>query len=129
MKRIQLRNIPDPNFPPGSEGFNANLLSWSEAIKQVIRKPLDPQKGAEVEEIRKGIRVLDALDKAQNGVLELEDADWEHLKTKVNAMQWAFVDKRILQFIEDVLDAGENVTLNAQMDAARDGQVVAQPVV
>ena len=103
-------------------------MAWDEAIRQVIRKPLDPQKGAEVEEIRKGIRVLDALDNAKDGVVELEDADWEHLKTKVQAMQWAFVDKRILQFIDDVMDASEQVTLNAQLDAAKDGQVIPQPV-
>jgi len=128
MKRIQLRNIPDPRFPPGTPEFSQNLMAWDEAIRQVIRRPLDTQKGAEIEEIRKGIRVLDALDKAEDGVITLEDADWEHLKSKTQAMQWAFVDKRILQFIDDVMDASENVTLNAQMDAARDGQVVAQPV-
>jgi|307.fasta_scaffold00843_12 hypothetical protein len=128
MKRIQLRNIPDPRFPPGTPEFSQNLMAWDEAIRQVIRRPLDTQKGAEIEEIRKGIRVLDALDKAKDGVIELEDADWEHLKAKTQAMQWAFVDKRILQFIDDIMDASETVTLNAQMDAAKDGQVVAQPV-
>jgi hypothetical protein len=128
VKRIQLRNIPDPRFPPGTPDFSQNLLAWDEAIRQVIRKPLDPQKGAEIEEIRKGIRVLDALDKAENGVVTFEDADWEHLKAKVQAMQWAFVDKRILQFIDDVMDATDTVTLNAQLEAAKDGQVVPQPV-
>jgi len=128
VKRIQLRNLPDSRFPPGTPEFSQNLMAWDEAIRQVIRKPLDPQKGAEVEEIRKGIRVLDALDNAKDGVVELEDADWEHLKTKVQAMQWAFVDKRILQFIDDVMDASEQITLNAQLDAAKDGQVIPQPV-
>ena len=108
MKRIPLRIIPDDRFPLGTQEFQANILSWPEAIRQVIRRPLDPQKGADIEEIRKGIRVLDALDK-NNQVLELEDADWTHLVEKTKAMQWAFVDRRIIQFIDDVNNATDEM--------------------
>jgi hypothetical protein len=104
VKRIQLRSIPDERFPPGTPEHEPNLLDWSEAIRQVLRRPLDPQKGADIEEMRRSIRVLDALEVA-NGTLELEDADWQHLCQKVRAMQWAFVDRRIVQLIDDVLDA------------------------
>ena len=131
MKRILLRTIPDDRFPPGSPDYLINVLSYSEAVRQVIRRPLDPQKGADIEEIRKGIRVLDAVDKADKSnanTLELEDADWEHLRDKTNAMQWAFVDRRVLEFIDAVIGADENVTLNVELEAAKDGHVVAEAV-
>jgi hypothetical protein len=104
MKQIVLRTLADDRFAPGTPEFTANLLNWSEAIRQVLRRPLDPQKGADIEELRRSIRVLDALD-ACDGTLELEDADWEHLCQKVKAMQWAFVDRRIVQLIDSVLEA------------------------
>jgi hypothetical protein len=104
MKRIVLRTLADDRSVPGTAEYTANVLDWSEAIRQVLRRPLDPQKGADIEEMRRSIRVLDALD-ASDGTLELEDADWQHLCQKVRAMQWAFVDRRIVQLIDSVLDA------------------------
>ena len=97
MKRIPLRSMSDPGTAEPA------VIEWAGVIRAVIRRPLDQQKGVDVQEIRSGIRVLDALDHA-NGTLELEDADWEHLCTKTRAMQWAFVDRRILSFIEDVTE-------------------------
>lgn len=96
MKRITLRTEGD--------------LEWAEIVRQVIRRPMDPQRGADITEMRSGIRVLDALDKS-NGVLELEDADYEHLKMKTLAMQWVAVDKRLVQFVDEVTTATEKETL------------------
>jgi len=115
MKRIPLKVIPDPRFPIGSEGFEQNVIVYSEVVRQVIRRPLDQQKGADIEEMRKGIRILDQLDKSTT-VLELEDADWEHLKTKTNAMPWAFVDKRIIEFVDLVNAATDTITLNDSLN-------------
>jgi hypothetical protein len=89
MKRIVLRLQDD--------------LDWAQIIREVIRRPLDPKSGADIDEIRRGVRVLDALDQA-DGALELEDADWEHLKIKTLAMPWAIIDKRILEFVDDVTE-------------------------
>jgi len=96
MKRVVLRTMPDQNY---------GTLSWADIVQQVIRRPLDGR-GADIDELRRGIRVLDALD-AANGSVELEDADWEHLRQKVQAMQWGFVDRRIVQFVDDVNTAQE----------------------
>jgi len=114
MKRIPMRTVPDPTFPPGSPEFQQNLIVYADVIRQVIRRPLDPSKGADVEEMRKGIRVLDAVDRAGQ-VLELEDADWEHLKAKTAAMQWAIIDRRILTFCDEVNNATDEV-LNESND-------------
>ena len=100
MKAIRLRTVQ--SGPSDVEGE----LEWAEVIRQVIRKPKDASKGVEIEEMRKSIRVLNTLEKS-NGVLELEDADWEHLKEKTLAMQWGIVDSRIVQFVDEVLTATE----------------------
>jgi len=92
------------HIPLRSEDGEAGTVEWSDAIRQIVRKPLDPQQGASIEEIRKGIRVFDALDKA-NGTLELEDGDWEHLCEKTKAMQWGFVDRRLATLVDDILGA------------------------
>jgi len=104
MKRIPLRTLDDEQ---------TGTLRWSEMIRTVVRQPQDKQSGASIDEIRKGIRVLDALDHA-NGVLELEDADWEHLKTKVIAMRWGVIDPRLVTFYDDITMASEQVALNDQ---------------
>ena len=104
MKKIPLRTMPP------EKGSAEPDLEWAEIVRQVVRKPLDPQKGADIEEMRKGIRILDAVD-ASNGTLDIEDADWEHLKTKVLAMPWAVVDRRIVRFVDDVVMATDQPTL------------------
>lgn len=100
MRRILLRSIPDPRIPDEN-----NRVDYRSLIEQAIRVPLDRQGGATIDEMRRGIRVLDALDTAQDHVLVLEDADWQHLKTKVEHMPWAMVDRRFIQFHDDIMEA------------------------
>jgi len=100
VKSIRLRSLP-----PGPTSLEGDI-EWAEVIRQVIRRPLDPQKGVEIDEMRKSIRVLDALAKS-NGVLELEDADWEHLRLKTMTMQWGLIDGRIVEFVDEVCNATE----------------------
>src|SRR5215831_18742395 len=121
MKRIYLRKAPDDRFPdPSTVEYRQALFEWAELIRQVIRRPLDVQRGADIDELRKGIRVLDALDKASENVLELEDNDWEHLKAKTLAMQWLIIDRRVVWFVDDIVNATEQLTLNAQFEALRE---------
>jgi hypothetical protein len=79
-------------------------VSYRTIIEQAVQLPLDRTTGATIDEMRKGIRVLDALEHA-NGTLELEDADWDFLKTKVERIPWARVDRRFVQFYDDVMGA------------------------
>jgi hypothetical protein len=90
-------------MPPGPTTVEGDL-EWAEIIRQVMRRPKDPSKGVDIEEMRKSIRVLDALEKS-NGVLELEDADWDSLREKTQTMQWGVIDSRIVQFVDDVFNA------------------------
>lgn len=104
MKRIKLRH--ETIGPPGAEG----PFDWVDVIRQIIQKPLDPQKGVDIEEMRKSIKLLDIVD-GSNGVLELEDSDWEYLKTKTMSMQWAVIDRHIVKLVDDIVMATEEPTL------------------
>jgi hypothetical protein len=100
MKTIQLKTVQ------ATEGGAA--LVYADAIRTVIRQPLDTNRGVYIDEMRKGIRILDKLDEAEasnRGKLELEDADYEHLKLKIEAMAWGMVDRHLLEFIDMVLAA------------------------
>ena len=96
MKSIPLKTLP------GSAGETD--IAYVEILRQVMRRPLSPQAGASIEEMRQSIRVLDVIDTA-NGVLDLEDADYLHLKAKLNAMPWNVIDRRIVQLVDDVNNA------------------------
>lgn len=109
MKRIRLLSLPDPRFTVGDPNYEMNRVDYRSMVEQAIRVPLDRQGGATIDEMRKGIRVLDALDSSLMDVLQLEDADWEFLKTKVERMPWAQVDRRFVQFYDDVIGATDAV--------------------
>lgn len=116
MKRIYLRSLPDPRFTVGTPEWEANRVDYRNLIEQAIRVPLDRQTGATIDEMRKSIRVLDALDASLHDVLALEDADWAFLKTKVERMPWAMVDRRFVLFTDDVLEATDAVRMPAMQD-------------
>lgn len=97
MKQIPLRTTLGKNGMPD--------LDWRVILEQVIRQPLNQQQGADIEEIRRGVHILDALDAAKGGTLLLEDKDWEHLVEKTKAMHWGVVDRRLIQFTDDILNA------------------------
>ena len=96
MRRITLREDGD--------------LRYADVLREVIRRPLDPKQGADITELRQSIRVLDVLE-AANGTLELEDADYDHLKRKLEAMTWNVVDKRVLRLVDEVTSATETALL------------------
>jgi hypothetical protein len=109
MKRILMREMPDPRFQQGEPGYKENFLHYRDMIEQAIRVPLNREKGADIDEMRKGIRVLDAVDRSKDNVLELEDADWEHLRDKVKVVPWAMIDRRFVEFYDDIMGATDAV--------------------
>lgn len=105
MKQIRLLVVPDPLALPND---TSNTLDYREMIRQVIRRPFDAQRGADFEEIRKGIRIFDKLDAlGDTDVLVLEDADWEHLRDKAKVMPWGVVDRRVFNFVQSILEPAE----------------------
>lgn len=97
MHSVPLRSLNDPSSP-------IPVFEYRDVLKTVVSRPTDPQKGADITEMRQSIRVLDALDRA-NGTLELEDADYDVLKHKLETFAWNLVDRRIVQLMDDVSGA------------------------
>jgi hypothetical protein len=94
MKQIALKKLP------GDDRFRE--VDYRITLMDVVRTPLNPQGGIGLDEMRRSVRVLEALEHA-NGTLELEDADFDHLKEKLQRFQWGIADRRILQLVDDVL--------------------------
>lgn len=97
-KTIELKIIGDKK---------SGIFNYSELIRAIVQSPTNPQQGLTVEDVRKAVRVLDALDKSK-GKLELEDADYEILKTKLENFKFGIAHKNLLTFIDDILAVGEN---------------------
>jgi len=96
MKQIQLKTVDIE-----VQG-QVKPLSYKGELQIIFRSPSDPSKGATVEEMRRSIRILDALEKSTD-VLELEDADFDYLKSRVPNAKFAFVHPAIVQFVDDVI--------------------------
>ena len=77
-------------------------VNYAEYIRVIMQAPINPQIGADIEEIRSSIRVLDALDKSTHGEINLEDADYKFFVMKIKTAKFMFVNREILQFVEDV---------------------------
>jgi hypothetical protein len=106
MKYIPLREL-------AGESEEIPAMNYQAVLREVTRHPLDPRQGIDIAEMRQSLRVLDAID-AANGTLELEDADYQHLKQKLLAMPWGMVDRRILQLVDEVLAADDGLRKGEQ---------------
>ncbi len=73
----------------------AKETTYKDLIKACVNNV--GQQGATMEEQRKRMRILDALESSDTS-LELEDADANLLKGLVQSMQWAIVNKNLVEF-------------------------------
>lgn len=95
MKTIQnKRTTIEQNADGGVE-----LITYAELLKNVMqqRKP----EGYSIDDMRKDFRVLDAIGLAPEEIT-LEDADFDHLKSKMKTMRWAVIHKDLIQFEDDI---------------------------
>lgn len=100
MRRIPLTTRPVVDGSP----FPGTVID-SAIIKQVVTIA-DPQRGMDLEEMRQGLKVLDALDKVNgSGELVLEDAQWTFLCNRLQSFRWAVGDPRFLELADTVLRA------------------------
>lgn len=96
MKTLELKILSD------SDNFK---LDYHSQLLACVRAPMG-ERGMDIEEMRKSIRVMDVLEKSESGKwIDLEDADYEHLKQKVGAMRWTMAHRFIVQFVDDVNNA------------------------
>lgn len=92
MKKIDLKLIPI------QIGDKTSNLSYKEQLRELMRQP---PAAIDIEEVRRSLRVLEALDKSDDS-LTLEDADYEHMKARVLSAKWQIVHPAIVQFVDDV---------------------------
>lgn len=97
MKKIVLKTIE------GKADGNVIRIAYKDQIDAIMSTPMD-MKNADLNEVRRSLRILDVLDglPAEAQALELEDADYEYMKQRVLAARWPIINQVILTFIEDV---------------------------
>lgn len=99
MKTIELKTVPFVAFDADQ------TLDYKMLIGTLMETPENPQAGAGIDEIRRSIRVLDALEGA-NGAVNLEDADYEYLVRRVKTAKFTSSNQVFIDFVEDIQKAG-----------------------
>ena len=123
MRIIHLKEIvtatfyaPGPNAPAGTQlvkvpkGIDFDPLTmvqrkfqYRENIEGILSQPPDPRAGVKVVEIRKAIKILDALDLVEEGKpLILEDDQWSYLDQRVENTDWPFALPAVCEFTDDI---------------------------
>lgn len=97
MKHIAYKTVEVTNAASG----NTIVLDYCTYLKAAIQNPLDG-KALGVEEMRHSIRLLDAIDKGDANGADFEDADFEFLVQKVQAMKFTWAHPAFVQFVDDV---------------------------
>lgn len=101
MKLVELKIIEkfDDNGKPDN-------LDYREFLIQIVRTPLDPARGMSVDDMRKSVRVMDILEDAVSGsTIEMEDADHEFMRQRVEGARYMRADKAIVTFVDDIIHA------------------------
>jgi hypothetical protein len=78
-----------------------------------------PNKAIDVNEMRKRVTILEALDQAKEGGIYLEEADHKVLVEAITTFPWSQANKTLLTIIDDVINA-ETVNISA-LKVVKDG--------
>ena len=98
MKSIKLISVPI--VIQGVE----DVFDYRAMLKALLESPADPEKGAGIDEVRKSLRALDAIDAADD-VLELEDADFEYVLGRVRNARFVSANRVYIDFVESFQNA------------------------
>ena len=79
-------------------------LTTLDLVKAVVSSKSSPMEGFEISEVRKRLRILDAVDAThkESTVLELEDADFDYLAKLANSHKWPVIDRMIVEFADSL---------------------------
>lgn len=94
MRQIELKKVKNED---GAE------LDYRTTILVIAKN--HPQ-GIRVDNMEKAVRVIAAVRRA-NGMVKLEDADWQTLKEYIAVYPFAIADPSLIQFKEDIFSAQE----------------------
>lgn len=90
MKKITLRKTPE-----------GTLLT--DVIKGVMGN--SPNKSIGVEDMRRRVIVIEAVEAMKDGTLILEDADYKLLSEAFNTFPWQQANRALVNLIDDILGA------------------------
>ena len=101
---------------PGDE---AKPLDYRVLMIQIVQSPQDPRLGATIEEIRKSMPVLDALEEAKDGDhVILEDEWWRTLRDKAKNFRFTFAHRAIVDFMDAIEQAETVKAAEAKVESA-----------
>ena len=93
------------------KGNIVSILNYKDLAIIAINSKSNSQQGYSTDEMRKDFRVLDALDnlKSVNDTIQLEDADFNRLYTKVmSTTNWPIMHKDIVDFEDYIKSINQN---------------------
>lgn len=100
MKHVPLK-VVEVTLPDG----RTDTLDWKQQLQLIIRQPMNKQQGMDLDEIRKSLRVIEALENSNEKGCDLEDADYDYLVQKVSAARFGAATPQLLEFLEAVTNA------------------------
>lgn len=91
------------NFESVDGIFIERKANYSDLLRIVMNTV--PQGGITISDMRKDIRITDALDKADNEQenIILEDSDYNRLSDKLRGFSWGFMNKELITFEDYIL--------------------------
>ena len=104
-RKVPLDKVEFTQLDAGPED-DADTLDYRVLMIQIAKAPADPRGGADIDEIRKSMLVLDALEDA-NGKdhVILEDAWWRTLRDKAKNFRFRFAHRVIVDFVDAIENA------------------------
>jgi len=96
MKEIEIKKTSVKNTKKGMD--TREFLDYSDFIKACVNHL--PKNGFSTDDVRKRTRIIEALEAQKDGKINLEDADLIILKDCIKTMQWGFMHKEIIQFVD-----------------------------
>lgn len=112
MRYIELKTLQlsSPVISPDSDD-----KAW-DYRKQLLTFMGGDPRGLSLADMRTYLKICDKIEPlSPNGVLELEDAEYEAVKARIDSWKPTIADKAIVQFIDDVHNAGTEKPLKAAL--------------
>ena len=93
MKTIELKTVEFQAYG------NKSILDYKALLQAILESPLDPTKGTSIGEIRRSVRVLDAIDNMEES-LQLEDADFEYMLERIRNAKFTSNNQVFIDFVD-----------------------------
>lgn len=98
MQEIEIKKTSIKNT--GEDKLERPFIDYDHFIKACVN--YSSKNGFSTDEIRKRTRILEALENQKDGKINIEDADIVTLKACIKVMQWGFMHKDIVKFVDDI---------------------------